>query len=125
MIKFYLKHFLESSTIHGLVYISTESKFARFFWVLVVISGLTILFYCVIFFLIRTFIIKARWTTIEMINPTRSKKKGPPKSCSFKVVQSLLSSGKTTFSSLLLRYSCFMRAKVCLIQAETRPVSML
>ena len=39
---YYLQLFLESSTIHGLVYISTESKFARFFWVLVVITGFTI-----------------------------------------------------------------------------------
>ena len=39
---YYLQQFLESSTIHGLVYISTESKFARFFWVLVVITGFTI-----------------------------------------------------------------------------------
>ena len=38
----FLKQFLESSTIHGLVYISTESKFARFFWFLVVITGFTI-----------------------------------------------------------------------------------
>ena len=36
---YYLQQFLESSTIHGLVYISTESKFARFFWILVVITG--------------------------------------------------------------------------------------
>ena len=35
----YLQQFLESSTIHGLVYISTERKFARVFWVLVVIIG--------------------------------------------------------------------------------------
>ena len=38
----YFQHFLESSTIHGLVYISTESKFARLFWVLVVATGFTI-----------------------------------------------------------------------------------
>ena len=36
------KDFLESSTIHGLVYISTESKFARFFWFLIVFTGFTI-----------------------------------------------------------------------------------
>ena len=35
----FLKQFLESSTIHGLVYISTENKFARFFWFLVVVIG--------------------------------------------------------------------------------------
>ena len=40
--QYYLKQFLESSTIHGLVYISTASKFARFFWILVVITGFTI-----------------------------------------------------------------------------------
>ena len=34
--------FLESSTIHGLVYISTTSKsFAKLFWILVVIAGFT------------------------------------------------------------------------------------
>ena len=31
--------FLESSTIHGLTYISTTRKYARLFWILVVISG--------------------------------------------------------------------------------------
>ena len=39
---FYFKQFLESSTIHGLVYISTESKFARLFWMLVVSTGFII-----------------------------------------------------------------------------------
>ena len=31
--------FLESSTIHGLTYISTTRKYARLFWILVVITG--------------------------------------------------------------------------------------
>ena len=31
--------FLESSTIHGLTYISTTRKYARLFWILVVIAG--------------------------------------------------------------------------------------
>ena len=31
--------FLESSTIHGLTYISTTRKYARLFWILVVMSG--------------------------------------------------------------------------------------
>ena len=31
--------FLESSTIHGLTYISTTRKFIRLFWILVVITG--------------------------------------------------------------------------------------
>ncbi len=31
--------FLESSTIHGMTYISTTRKYARLFWILVVISG--------------------------------------------------------------------------------------
>ena len=31
--------FLESSTIHGLTYISTTKKYARLFWFLVVTSG--------------------------------------------------------------------------------------
>ena len=36
-----LRSFLESSTIHGLGYISTTRSFARAFWVFVVISGFT------------------------------------------------------------------------------------
>ena len=40
--------FLESSTIHGLTYISTTRKFARLFWILVVISG----------FIVAAFLIK-------------------------------------------------------------------
>ena len=31
--------FLESSTVHGLTYISTTRKYARLFWILVVITG--------------------------------------------------------------------------------------
>ena len=31
--------FLDSSTIHGLTYISTTRKYARLFWILVVITG--------------------------------------------------------------------------------------
>ena len=34
-----VKTFFESSTIHGLTYISTTQKYARMFWILVVISG--------------------------------------------------------------------------------------
>ena len=34
-----IKVFLESSTIHGLTYISTTRKYARLFWILVVVSG--------------------------------------------------------------------------------------
>ena len=37
-----LKNFLESSTIHGLVFISTETRLARCFWILVVITGFSI-----------------------------------------------------------------------------------
>ena len=33
--------FLESSTIHGLHYISTSRKYVRLFWILVVITGFT------------------------------------------------------------------------------------
>ena len=40
--------FLESSTIHGLTYISTTRKFARLFWILVIISG----------FIVAAFLIK-------------------------------------------------------------------
>ena len=36
-----VKNFLESSTIHGLSYISTTKKLVRIFWILVVITGLT------------------------------------------------------------------------------------
>ena len=38
----YFKLFLESSTIHGLAYISTERRLARLFWALVVIIGFTL-----------------------------------------------------------------------------------
>ena len=34
-----VRTFLESSTIHGLTYISTTRKYARIFWILVVIAG--------------------------------------------------------------------------------------
>ena len=37
-----IKHFLESSTIHGLPHISTSRKYARLFWVLIVITGFTV-----------------------------------------------------------------------------------
>ena len=36
-----IKSFLESSTIHGLMYISSAKKYVRLFWVIVVISGFT------------------------------------------------------------------------------------
>ena len=36
-----LRTFLESSTIHGLGYISTTRKLVRFFWIVVVILGFT------------------------------------------------------------------------------------
>ena len=39
-----IRTFLESSTIHGLSYISTTQKYARLFWTLVVISGFTVAF---------------------------------------------------------------------------------
>ena len=34
-----VRTFLESSTIHGLSYISTTRKYARIFWILVVLAG--------------------------------------------------------------------------------------
>ena len=34
--------FLESSTIHGLTYISATQKYARLFWILVVLTGFTV-----------------------------------------------------------------------------------
>ena len=36
-----IRNFLESSTIHGLSYISTTKRFVRVFWVIVVILGFT------------------------------------------------------------------------------------
>ena len=36
-----IKNFLESSTIHGLTYISTTSKYVRLLWTIVVIIGFT------------------------------------------------------------------------------------
>ena len=41
MVMEYLNHFLESSTIHGLSYITTGRKYVRLFWILVVIGGFT------------------------------------------------------------------------------------
>ena len=35
----YFRKFLEASTIHGLVYISTTRKYVRLFWIFVVIAG--------------------------------------------------------------------------------------
>ena len=35
-----IRRFLESSTIHGLAYISTENKFAKVFWILAIIQGI-------------------------------------------------------------------------------------
>merc|ERR1712074_527772 len=34
-----VRTFLESSTIHGLAYISISQKYARLFWILVVLTG--------------------------------------------------------------------------------------
>ena len=34
-----IRNFLESSTIHGLTYISTTGKYARLFWFIVVTAG--------------------------------------------------------------------------------------
>ena len=39
-----IRTFLESSSIHGLSYISTTQKYVRLFWTLVVISGFTVAF---------------------------------------------------------------------------------
>ena len=36
-----IRNFLESSTIHGLNYISTTRKYVRLFWIIVVIAGFT------------------------------------------------------------------------------------
>ena len=36
-----IRIFLESSTVHGLNYISTTRKYARAFWILVVLCGFT------------------------------------------------------------------------------------
>ena len=34
-----IRSFLESSTVHGLSYISSTRKYARFFWIVVVLAG--------------------------------------------------------------------------------------
>ena len=36
-----IKDYLESSSVHGLVYIATTRKYVRLFWALVVIAGFT------------------------------------------------------------------------------------
>ena len=36
-----IKSFLESSTIHGLAYLTNPKKYLRLFWTLVVIAGFT------------------------------------------------------------------------------------
>ena len=36
-----IKSFLETSTIHGLSYISTTKKYFKLFWILIVIAGFT------------------------------------------------------------------------------------
>ena len=36
-----IKEFLESTTIHGLTYISLTKKYVRLFWIIVVIAGFT------------------------------------------------------------------------------------
>ena len=36
-----IKSLLESSTIHGLIHISTNQKLMRLFWIIVVIAGFT------------------------------------------------------------------------------------
>ena len=36
-----LRNYLEHSTVHGLVYISTTRRLVRFFWILVVLTGFT------------------------------------------------------------------------------------
>ena len=41
MVNMEIKNFLESSTIHGLTYISTTSKYVRLLWTIVVIIGFT------------------------------------------------------------------------------------
>ena len=37
----HIKDFLENSTIHGLIYVSTAKKYSRIFWTLVVLAGFT------------------------------------------------------------------------------------
>ena len=37
-----IRHFLESSTIHGLTYISTNRKITRLFWIFIVITGFSV-----------------------------------------------------------------------------------
>ena len=42
-----IKDFLESSTIHGLLYISSSKKISKVFWILVVLSGFSIASYLI------------------------------------------------------------------------------
>ena len=41
------KQFLDSSTIHGLSYISSTRRFIRFAWILIVIGGFTVAGYMI------------------------------------------------------------------------------
>ena len=36
-----LKNYLESSTVHGFIYISTTRRLAKIFWITVIITGFT------------------------------------------------------------------------------------
>ena len=61
-----LKIFLESSTIHGLTYISSTTKYAKLFWLLVVIGG----FSCALYLINESFSSWAKYpvtTTIETL----------------------------------------------------------
>ena len=60
-----LRSFLEASTIHGLVYISTTKKFIKIFWILVVTLGFTVACY-----MIREAFIKKLFTEFSIIGLT-------------------------------------------------------
>ena len=42
-----IRTFLESSSIHGLAYISTSRKFAKVFWIIIVFGGFTLAGYMI------------------------------------------------------------------------------
>ena len=67
-----IKTFLESSTIHGLNYISTTRKYARLFWMLVVLTGFTSAGY-LIFVSFQSWAVSPIKTTVETLPISRIK----------------------------------------------------
>ena len=61
-----IRTFLESSTIHGLNYISTTRKYARLFWIFVVLTGFTSAGY-LIFVSFQSWAVSPIKTTVETL----------------------------------------------------------